>query len=469
MKQRSRPAKALLVALAGLLCAGAGSIAGAAPEPGGQGQGGKDPLWNMADRIVDTVEQPSIPDREFRVTEYGAVGDGKTDDHDAIMSAVRAAHESGGGRVILPEGTWLSDGPIHLESKIDLHVSDGARLLFGADPADYLPVVHTRWEGTEMYGYSPLIYAKDVHDVSITGTGVIDGNEASEFLSWYDKQDEDVQKLRRMGFDGEPLEQRRFGEGHFLRPSMIQFFGAERVLLSDYTVNNSPFWINHLVYTDHATVRNLTVDSHNANNDGVDVDSSTNVLVEKNRFRTGDDAVVVKSGRDKDGRDIGRPSERVVVRNNDMGGEDGIALGSEMSGDIRYVFFDDNTLRSGASAIRFKGNLDRGGTVEHIRVRDFEVEDFETLIWFQLDYPGELGGDFPPVYRDLVFEDFTVDSAATTLEVHGPEDAPLQDVTLRNITVADSDTPMVLENVRELTFDDLVIAGERIEGNLDWH
>ncbi|MBB3053508.1 polygalacturonase [Prauserella isguenensis] len=470
MKQRSRRKKTLIAALVGLLCTGvaAGSGATAAPEPDSQGSAGKDPLWNMADRIVDRVEEPAIPDQRFRVTDYGAVGDGRTDDHDAIMAAVRAADESGGGRVVLPEGTWLSEGPIHLESKIDLHVEAGARLLFGSDPADYLPVVHTRWEGTEMYGYSPLIYAQDVHDVSITGTGVIDGNEASEFLSWHAKQDEDMQKLRRMGFDGEPLEKRRFGEGHFLRPSMIQFFGAERVLLSDYTVTNSPFWINHLVYTDHATVRNLTVDSHNANNDGVDVDSSTNVLVEKNTFRTGDDAVVVKSGRDKDGRDIGRPSERVVVRNNDMGGEDGIALGSEMSGDIRYVFFDDNTLRSGASAIRFKGNLDRGGTVEHIRVRDFRVEEFDTLIWFQLDYPGELGGDFPPVYRDLVFEDFTVDSATTTLEVHGPEDVPLRNVTLRDVSVAESETPMVLENVEDLTFDDVTIAGQRIDGDLDW-
>src|SRR5690606_36781165 len=126
------------------------------------------------------------PDRKFRVTDFGAVGDGTTDEHDAIMATVRADHEAGGGRVVLPEGTWLSEGPIHLESRIDLHVAEGSRLLFGSDPADYLPVVHTRSEGTELYCYSPLIYAKAVHDVSITGTGVIDGNEASEFLSWYD-------------------------------------------------------------------------------------------------------------------------------------------------------------------------------------------------------------------------------------------------------------------------------------------
>ncbi|WP_245788615.1 glycoside hydrolase family 28 protein [Amycolatopsis marina] len=455
----------LTAVLAGALCVSAGVAQGAPdvdPKPH------QDPMWRMVPKIVKDIDSPIIPDRNYQVTDFGAVGNGETDARPAIMAAVEQASEDGGGRVVLPSGTWLSNGPIHLESNIDLHVSDGAHLLFSPDPADYLPVVRTRWEGTEMYGYSPLIYAADVHDVAITGTGVIDGNEDSEFHTWHDKQEPDQLALRQMGFDGEPLEERQFGEGHFLRPSMIQFFGAERVLLSDYTVNNSPFWINHLVYTDDAVVRGLTVDSHYANNDGVDVDSSTNVLIEDNVFRTGDDSVVVKSGRDLDGRTIGRPSENVVVRDNDMGGEDGIALGSEMSGDIRYVFFTDNVLRSGASVIRFKGNLDRGGTVEHIRVRNMRVESFENLIWFQLDYPGELGGNFPPTYRDIVFSDFIVESANTVFEAHAPDAQPLQDVTLRNIEVKKAETPLIMENVQNLVFDNLTVNNERIDGTMSW-
>ena len=114
-----------------------------------------------------------------------------------------------------------------------------------------------------------------------------------------------------------------------------------------------------------------------------------------------------------------------MVRDNDMGGEDGIALGSEMSGGIRYVFFTDNVLRKGASAIRFKANLDRGGTVEHVGVRNFKVESFETLFWFQLDYPGELGGHFPVPYRNIVFENFEVADVGTLFEAHAPRAAPL--------------------------------------------
>jgi polygalacturonase len=274
--------------------------------------------------------------------------------------------------------------------------------------------------------------------------------------------------LRHMGIDGVPLEKRVFGKGSYLRPSAVQFLGAERVLLEDYTINNSPFWINHLVFTNHAIVRRLQVDSHWGNNDGVDVDSSSYVLIEDNHFRTGDDSVVVKSGRDRDGRDIGIPSEYVVVRNNDMGGEDGIALGSEMSGDVRYVFFDNNTLRKGSSAIRFKANLDRGGTVEHIRVRNFTVEEFENLFWFQLKYPGGMGGNYPSTYRDIVFENFTVEKVANAFVAHAPAAAPLTGVTLRNIAIGQAAVPLELENVEALRFENVTIGDQRIDGRIAW-
>lgn len=439
--------------------------AAAGPTWGGEEPPNDD--WAMVDAIVEEIRLPSIPDREFLITDFGATAG--EDARPAIMEAIEAAVAEGGGRVVLPAGEWLSEGPIHLQSRIELHVSEGATLLFGPDPADYLPVVRTRWEGTELYGYSPLIYARDVEDIAITGKGTIDGNAESGFHEWVRRQESDQLKLRRMGAGGVPLEERIFGEGTFLRPSMIQTFGAKRVLLEDFTQKNSPFWINHLVYTDHAVVRNLDVDSHRANNDGVDVDSSRYVLIEHNRFRTGDDSVVVKSGRDADGRKIGRPSEYVVVRHNDMGGEDGIALGSEMSGDIRHVFFTDNILRHGTSAIRFKANLDRGGVVEHIRVRNMQVESFEKhLFWFQLDYPGLLGGGHPSTYRDIIFENFTVEQAGTVFEAHAPAGAPLLDVTLRNITIESADETFILENVSGLTLENVQIGEQVIDGTLDW-
>ena len=447
-----------------LLLGTGGSVVAMAADPGPSGEA----VWSMLQQIEQHIQLPAIPKRDYQVTDFGALGDGKQDARPAIMAAIDKAAGEGGGRVVLPGGVWLSNGPIVLKSRIDLHVAGGATLLFGPDPKDYLPAVRTRWEGTEMMGYSPLIYARDVEDVAITGKGVIDGNAASVFHGWKKQEKPDQLALRHMGIDGVPVAQRQMGEGHFLRPALVQIFGGKRVLLEDYTIRNSPFWVNHLNYADQAIVRGLHVDSRMANNDGIDVESSRYVLVENNVFRTGDDLVVVKSGRDRDGREIGRPSEYVVVRNNDMGGEDGIGLGSEMSGGIRYVLFTDNVLRKGASAIRFKGNLDRGGVVEHVRVRNMTMEEFETLIWFQLNYPGELGGTFPPVYRDLTFENLTAESVGTAFDLHGPKEAPLANVLLKDIVIKSAKVPLVIENVAELHFDNVMIGEQRIDGTINW-
>lgn len=422
--------------------------------------------WNLAKEIVEGIQLPAIPDREFSILQYGAVAD--SDARPAIHKAIQAASQAGGGRVVIPRGEWMSHGPVVLRSKIELHLAEGAVLKFSPKPSDYLPVVKTRWEGTELYTYSPLIYAAGVEDVAITGSGIIDGNADSVFKQWHPKQNADMQRLRKMGAGGVPVEERIFGEGTFLRPPLVQFFGAKRVLLKDFTALNSPFWVNHLVYTDHATVQGIRVDSHFFNNDGIDIESSSNVLVEESWFRTGDDSVVVKSGRDLDGRSIGVPSRRIVVRNNDMGGEDGIALGSEMSGGISDVFFTDNLLREGISAFRFKANLDRGGLVENIHLRNLQVESFENLFWFQLNYPGELGGFFPSTYRGIVFENIQVNQVGTFLEVHAPDAAPLKDVVFREIHVEQVETPLVIENAVNLEFDEVKLGDQRIDGVLSW-
>ena len=418
--------------------------------------------WGLIETIVSRIETPHIPARIYRVADFGALGDGAADARPAILAAIAKASADGGGRVVLSPGVWRSNGPIHLQSRIELHLERGAHLLFSPDPQHYLPVVETRWEGTRVLSYSPLIYARDVEDVAITGPGTIDGNAQSAFHGWHGQAEPDMLRLRRMGFTGVPLEERVFGAGAYLRPPLVQFVRARRVRLEGYTAVNSPFWVNHLVYCEHATVRGLNVESHFPNNDGVDVDSSRWVLVEGSTFRTGDDSVVIKSGRDLDGRTVAKPSEYVVVRDNDMGGEDGIALGSEMSGDIRYVFFSDNRLRSGDSAIRFKANLDRGGTVEHVGVRRFTVGSFKRLFWFQLDYPSQLGGNFPSTYRDIVFEDFEVGDVGTLFEAHAPAEAPLLDVLVRNVSAVSAEQTVVLENVDGLRFENVTVAGQPV-------
>lgn len=387
---------------------------------------------------MDNLQAPQFEDRDYVVTDFGATGDGATDSRLAIQEAINRANADGGGRVVLPEGDWFSEGPIHMKSNVNLHVSEGAVLRFSEEPEHYLPQVLTRWEGTEAYNYSPLIYAYQATNVALTGKGLIDGNSENGFGTWRDHQGEAQTRLREMGADGTPVYDRVFGEGDYLRPSMIQFFGCNRVLVEDVTINDSPMWVIHIIYSEHITVRGVTVESFRLNNDGVAIDSSVMALIEYNRFTTGDDSIVIKSGRDQDGWRVGRPSEDIVVRNNYMEGHNALAIGSEMSGGVRNIYMEDNTLGEVFSAIYFKSNLDRGGFIKNVRVRNIDVDEARVLLRFQTNYHSHRGGNFPSDYQDFVIQDVTAGKVETAIEAIGVEGSPIRDVQVINMTVEEA-------------------------------
>jgi polygalacturonase len=114
--------------------------------------------WAQVPAILGRIKAPAFPKRDFKITDFGALADNQTDNTAAIRQAIAACNKAGGGRVVVPPGTWLT-AAIHLKSNVNLHVSEGATLKFIPDPAKYLPLVLTRWEGVELMNYSPLIYA----------------------------------------------------------------------------------------------------------------------------------------------------------------------------------------------------------------------------------------------------------------------------------------------------------------------
>ncbi len=390
--------------------------------------------WDDVPDLVAAISPPSIPERVYAVTDFGAKADGQTDARPAIMEAIRVANKAGGGKVVLSEGAWFVKGPIHLLSNIELHLAEGARLTFSGDPDDYLPQVLTRWEGTELFNYSPLIYAYQAVNVALTGQGVVDGNTEGGFATWRPQQKAAKARLREMGAQQVPVYQRVFGEGDYLRPSMIQFFGCSRVKIEGLTINDSPFWVVHLVATDQAIVRGITVDSHRLNNDGIDVESSSNVLIEQCRFTTGDDAIVIKSGRDADGWRLGRPSERIVIRNNYMEGHNALAIGSEMSGGVRHVFMEDNQLGEVLGSLYFKSNADRGGVIEHIWIRNIAVAYAKRpLIQFRTNYHGLREGGYPPIFRHITIEHVVAQKVAKLMWINGLAEAPIQHIVVRDV------------------------------------
>ena len=422
--------------------------------------------WSLADEIVASIQSPRIPERDFRITTFGASPADGFDSLPGVRAALREAVQPGGGRIVVPPGRWFIKGPIHLQSHIELHVQKGAELVFSAEPADYLPVVLTRWEGSLCFNYSPFIYAFQATDVALTGEGVINGNAATGFGEWRPHEKPAQLRLRQMGNDLVPVHQRVFGEGSFLRPPFIQFFGCERVLVEDVTIKDSPFWCIHPVFCSDVTVRGVTVDSHRMNNDGVDPDSSSNVLIENCVFRTGDDAVAIKSGRDQDGWRIGRPTERVVIRNCEMPEvHNALAVGSEMSGGVQSIFMENCRIGSARSCIYFKSNPDRGAYIRGVRVRNIEVDVSKAvLIDLFTDYPGWRGNAFAPHYEDFVIEDVVCNRAEKFgLYAVGKPGAPLTDILLRNVTIRSAAIPQYLAWVDGLRFEQVTINGQPVE------
>lgn len=420
--------------------------------------------WADAAVIAGRIKVPVFPAHECRVTDFGASGDGRTDARLAFLEAVRRCNAAGGGRVVVPAGEWWLEGPIHLLSNVHVHLDDRAVLRFRTDdPSLYLPVVLTRWEGTEVFNYSPFIYAYQAVNVAITGGGLLDGNALDTFVKWRPRQGPGQQALRKLGAEGAPLPQRVFGEDHWLRPDFVQFFGCTNVLCDGFSLRDSPFWCVHAIAGHNITVRRLKVESAPVNSDGFDAESCSDVLVEDCDFNVGDDCVALKSGRDADGWRLGRPTENVVVRRctfNAPTAGSGLAIGSEMSGGVRNVFVEDVRMGHAKTAINIKANLDRGGTVERVRLRRVTVEKSDILVNFTTDYHGYRGGQRPPLFRDFMLEDVHCTEADVSIRAVGVPSARLEKIALRNVTVKRSAKPPQLRHARDFRTERVLINGK---------
>ncbi|MBI2515526.1 MAG: glycoside hydrolase family 28 protein [Opitutae bacterium] len=425
--------------------------------------------WSDVPAILARIRAPEFPARDFDVTAYGAKGDGVTDNLPAVRAAIAACAEAGGGHVVVSAGTYLLNGPIHLRSNVDLHLEEGSTILFSGKPEHFLPVVLTRWEGVIIYNYSPFIYARGAENIAITGKGVIDGNTRREFHGWamgISKLQDKAQELsRQMGAAGTPIEQRRFGEGSYLRPSMIQPYECRNVLIEGVTIKDAPFWVVHPTFCTNVTVRGVTVDSLLINNDGCDPDSCTDVLIENCRFHTGDDGVALKAGRDADAWRDGRVTQNVIIRNCVFQSKiNALCIGSEMSAGVRHVFMENCRVEEGESCIYFKSNADRGGFIENVRVRHVQIDLSRAgVVRFETNYHSYRGGKAPTSYRDFVIEDVTCANATNyAVFAEGTTEAPIKDVLLRNVTVAKAREPLFLRNATTLRLVNVLVNGAQL-------
>ncbi|HXT13685.1 MAG TPA: glycoside hydrolase family 28 protein [Candidatus Angelobacter sp.] len=391
--------------------------------------------WKLEAQILRRIHAPQFPRRDFVITQFGAVPDGKTDCTKAIADAIDACANAGGGRVVVPAGEFLT-GAIHLKSNVNLHLEKtNSVLLFTINPEAYLPVVFTRFEGTELYNYSPLIYALGQKNVAVTGDGLLDGQaNATNWWSW--KNTSARGRLVKMATDGVPVEQRQFGDGDHLRPSFVEFNRCQNVLIEGVRIRRSPMWELHPLLCTNVTVRGVNIFSHGPNNDGCDPESCSDVLIEKCLFDTGDDCIAIKSGRNNDGRRVNVPVENIIVRDCTMrDGHAGTAIGSEISGSCSNVFVENCEMSSTnlVCALRLKSNAVRGGVLQNIFMRNCNVGVVKDSV-LQIDFLYEEGtnGNFKPAARNVVMENVTVAHTPRVLNVRGFPGADISNVRIYN-------------------------------------
>ncbi len=433
-------------------------------------------------QILNRIKAPVFPKRDFNVTKFGAMGDGKIDCTDAFRKAIDACHRSGGGRVVVSAGEF-STGAIHLKSNVNLHLARRATIKFSQDPRKYLPNVFTRWEGMELMSYSPLIYAFEQKNIAITGEGIIDGQaDCEHWWPWkgrtgcgWKKGDPEQSKARGLLYEyvakGTPVSERIFGEGSYLRPMFLQPYRCQNVLIEGVTLRRSPMWQIHPVLCTNVTVRGVHIereanatDETGPNTDGCDPESCRDVLIENCVFATGDDCIAINSGRNNDGRRVAVPSENIIIRGCQMkDGHGAITVGSQISGGVRNVFaenchFDSPNLWM---ALRFKNNALRGGRLENFYYRNIKVGQVRDAV-LTVDFNYEEGdkGPFTPVVRNVVVNNLRSGKSTRVLDLQGFKTAPIYDVRLENCMFDNVAKENILKNVQGLALHNVRVNGK---------
>jgi len=452
--------------LIGLACGAAFTSTMRAQTPSGPAASNL-PAW------VKEVGARNVPTgtREFLVN---ADGDGVTNSTRVIQKAIDDCSKAGGGVVTFKPGNYLT-GALFVKSNVNLRLDKNVTLFGSQEDADY-PLIWTRVAGIEMKWPAALINVNDQKNVRISGAGAIDGRGEK----WWEK-------YRALRVKYEPRGLRWAADYDAARVRLLVIWKSSDVTVENLSLKRAGFWTVQVVYSNQVTVDGIKItDNKGPSTDGVDIDSSSYVLVQNCDIDNNDDDICLKAGRDYDGLRVNRPTEYVVIRNNITRHGGGIiSFGSETSGGIRHVLAYQNRGIGTKEGIRFKSAKTRGGFVEDVLIRDTRMEDVPLPFTFTLDWnPSYSYATIPkdeknvpahwvvmnkPVrppekgfceFRDITIENVEIVNAKRIFSASGLPQKPIINVSFANISGRGADAGSIdyvrnwrMRNVRLMTKD----------------
>lgn len=425
------------------------------------------------------VQMPKFKADTLNVIDFGAVPNTNVLCTKAINEAIEKCSGLGGGVVLIPEGIW-NTGPIKMKSNVNLHTQNGTFINFTTDLNQY-QLIHSYFEGNKTIRCESPIMGENLENIAISGQGVFDGNGAAwrpvkigkmtegqweELVQsggvvakngkiWYPSQEsyiahEESDKLPKL----RTLENMKAYK-QALRPVMVSLVNCNKVLLDGVTFQNSPAWNVNPLMCENITLSNLTIRNpwYSQNGDGLDIESCRIGVVDNCRFDVGDDAICIKSGKDKEGRERGKPTEFFMIKNSVVyHAHGGFVIGSEMSGGVRNIFAKNLTFIGTDCGLRFKSTRGRGGVVENIWVEDIKMTNIPTeAIRFNLYYFGKSAIEDPltgelivdketvseetPVFKNMYFKNIFVDGANQAVKIMGLPEMPVENIHFNNMIV----------------------------------
>lgn len=389
--------------------------------------------------------------KQFPINDFGSIGDGKRLNTRDIQAVIDRCSAEGGGIIVVPKGIFLTSS-IFLKQGCDLEIERDGVLKGSTDQADY-PQIKTRWEGVERMWTAALVNAQGMTGFVISGAGTIDGS-GEEWTAMGRSQPRDP-NVPRLG-----------------RPRLIAVENSRHVRIADLHLRNQAVWCLHILYSEDVIVEGLNIRAAHdiPSSDGIDVDSSRHVRIRHCDIDVNDDCISIKSGKDEDGLRVNRPSEDIVIEHCRFGyGHGGVAMGSETSGGIRNVLINDNVAEDDNWApIRFKTQPSRGGVVENIVYRNFQLRGVRRAFEVNMEWTSARGTLVPaakilPLLRNIRLINVS-GTAKSGGMIRGLAGSPVAAIKFKNCKISAGEG-LTVEHARNVDFSGLnltVQTGEKI-------